>query len=98
MYVRWLIVLHESVDGLGVNKLRLRKAIKSFYESSFNRTLDVESEIQVTSGANEGIITFRILPLCLTRSIAGMYAAWAAFLEEVCFSFIWISTAGLIYA
>ncbi|KAH0840054.1 1-aminocyclopropane-1-carboxylate synthase 1 [Lanmaoa asiatica] len=35
-------------------RIRLRKAIKSFYEASFHRSLDVETEILVTSGANEG--------------------------------------------
>ncbi|KAL4081774.1 pyridoxal phosphate-dependent transferase [Scleroderma yunnanense] len=35
-------------------RIRLRNAIKAFYEPSFNRSLDVESEILVTSGANEG--------------------------------------------
>lgn len=35
-------------------RLRLRHAIKNFYEASFNRSLDVETEILVTSGANEG--------------------------------------------
>ena len=35
-------------------RLRLRQAIKNFYEPSFNRSLDVETEILVTSGANEG--------------------------------------------
>lgn len=38
-------------------RIRLRQAIKAFYEKSFNRSLDVESEILVTSGANEGMIT-----------------------------------------
>lgn len=37
-------------------RIRLRQAIKNFYESSFNRSLDVETEIIVTSGANEGAI------------------------------------------
>jgi kynurenine aminotransferase len=36
-------------------RIRLREAIKDFYGSQFNRNLDVESEILVTSGANEGI-------------------------------------------
>ena len=36
-------------------RLRLREAIKEFYGPQFNRDLDVESEILVTSGANEGI-------------------------------------------
>ncbi|EIW82416.1 PLP-dependent transferase [Coniophora puteana RWD-64-598 SS2] len=35
-------------------RIRLREAIRNFYSPSFNRTLDVESEIIVTSGANEG--------------------------------------------
>ncbi|KAH7887858.1 PLP-dependent transferase [Phlebopus sp. FC_14] len=35
-------------------RIRLRQAIKNFYEGSFNRSLDVETEILVTSGANEG--------------------------------------------
>lgn len=35
-------------------RIRLRQAIKKFYEADFKRDLDVESEILVTSGANEG--------------------------------------------
>lgn len=35
-------------------RIRLRNAIKAFYEGSFNRSLDVETEILVTSGANQG--------------------------------------------
>ncbi|KAF8897418.1 pyridoxal phosphate-dependent transferase [Infundibulicybe gibba] len=35
-------------------RIRLRNAIKSFYSPLFGRELDVESEILVTSGANEG--------------------------------------------
>jgi len=35
-------------------RIRLRNAIKNFYQSSFNRELDVETEILVTSGANQG--------------------------------------------
>ncbi|OCH90701.1 PLP-dependent transferase [Obba rivulosa] len=35
-------------------RLRLREAIKNFYGPQFGRELDVESEILVTSGANEG--------------------------------------------
>ncbi|RDB22855.1 putative aminotransferase C6B12.04c [Hypsizygus marmoreus] len=35
-------------------RIRLREAIKNFYSPQFNRELDVESEILVTSGANEG--------------------------------------------
>jgi kynurenine aminotransferase len=36
-------------------RVRLREAIKSFYAPQFQRELDVESEILVTSGANEGL-------------------------------------------
>ncbi|TFL05677.1 PLP-dependent transferase [Pterulicium gracile] len=35
-------------------RIRLRNAIKQFYGPKFDRDLDVESEILVTSGANEG--------------------------------------------
>ncbi|KDR83595.1 hypothetical protein GALMADRAFT_235859 [Galerina marginata CBS 339.88] len=35
-------------------RIRLREAIKAFYGPQLNRELDVESEILVTSGANEG--------------------------------------------
>ena len=35
-------------------RIRLREAIKAFYGPKLNRDLDVESEILVTSGANEG--------------------------------------------
>ncbi|KAJ8595285.1 PLP-dependent transferase [Rhizopogon salebrosus TDB-379] len=35
-------------------RIRLRNAIKNFYQNSFNRELDVETEIIVTSGANQG--------------------------------------------
>ncbi|KAG6903372.1 hypothetical protein C0995_013125 [Termitomyces sp. Mi166 len=36
-------------------RIRLREAIKNFYEADFGRTIDVDSEILVTSGANEGM-------------------------------------------
>ncbi|KAG6817215.1 hypothetical protein H0H87_011573 [Tephrocybe sp. NHM501043] len=35
-------------------RIRLREAIKKFYDPLFGRNLDVESQILVTSGANEG--------------------------------------------
>lgn len=35
-------------------RIRLRQAIKKRYDKILNRDLDVETEIQVTSGANEG--------------------------------------------
>ena len=42
-------------------RIRLRNSIKAFYENSFNRSLDVETEILVTSGANEGHSSFIFL-------------------------------------
>jgi histidinol-phosphate/aromatic aminotransferase/cobyric acid decarboxylase-like protein len=36
-------------------RIRLRQALSNFYEPLFNRPLDVENEILVSSGANEGI-------------------------------------------
>jgi kynurenine aminotransferase len=36
-------------------RIRLREALKSFYSPRFFRELDVETEILVTSGANEGL-------------------------------------------
>ena len=36
---------------------RLRQAIKKVFDSELQRDLDIESEILVTSGANEGMNT-----------------------------------------
>ena len=36
-------------------RIRLREAIKQRYSKHLNRDLDVETEILVTSGANEGM-------------------------------------------
>ncbi len=41
-------------------KLRLRKAIKEFYGVQFGNELDPETEIIVTSGANEGECVLRV--------------------------------------
>jgi kynurenine aminotransferase len=35
-------------------RLRLREALKNHYEADFRRNLNVETEILITSGANEG--------------------------------------------
>jgi len=35
-------------------RLRLREAVKKHYEADFGRSLDVEKEVLITSGANEG--------------------------------------------
>lgn len=37
-------------------RIRLREAIRDFYSADFKRTLNVDTEIIVTSGANEGIL------------------------------------------
>lgn len=54
----------EALDVVAINhyshprgRLRLRQALKTFYDPLFSRDLDVESEIIVTSGANEGAWT-----------------------------------------
>jgi len=38
-------------------RIRLREAIRDHYSQYFNRRLDVENEILVTSGANEGTLS-----------------------------------------
>ncbi|KAJ6539225.1 1-aminocyclopropane-1-carboxylate synthase 1 [Mycena capillaripes] len=52
---------NDALQDVGPNhyshpkgRIRLRQAIKNHYGPSFNRDLDVETEILVTSGANEG--------------------------------------------
>lgn len=37
-------------------RIRLREAIRDFYSADFKRALNVDTEILVTSGANEGIV------------------------------------------
>ncbi|KAF7332130.1 Aminotran-1-2 domain-containing protein [Mycena kentingensis (nom. inval.)] len=51
----------KAIQGVGENhyshpkgRIRLRQALKSHYDPLFNRSLDVETDILVTSGANEG--------------------------------------------
>jgi kynurenine aminotransferase len=52
----------EALNAVGPNhyshpkgRLRLREAIKKHYSPEFGRQLDVEKEILITSGANEGM-------------------------------------------
>ncbi len=47
-------------------RIRLREAIKAFYKPKLNRDLDIESEILVTSGANEGSLSLRLATQRLT--------------------------------
>jgi kynurenine aminotransferase len=59
---KWITVAAtEALNTVGANhyshpkgRPRLRQAVKQFYGSQFNRDLDIESEILITSGANEG--------------------------------------------
>jgi hypothetical protein len=59
---KWITVAaEEALNTVGPNhyshprgRPRLRNAIKHFYGSQFNRDVNVDSEIIVTSGANEG--------------------------------------------
>jgi kynurenine aminotransferase len=56
-------------------RLRLREAIRDHYSESFNRILDVDDEILVTSGANEGMSLVEILKSSHSytiRSILGL--------------------------
>jgi kynurenine aminotransferase len=64
---------NEALQAVGPNhyshpkgRPRLRQAIKDFYEPSFGRELDINSEILVTSGANEGRLA---LPLSIAVAI-----------------------------
>jgi kynurenine aminotransferase len=59
---KWITAAaEEALNIVGPNhyshprgRPRLRNAIKQFYGSQFNRDLNVDSEVIVTSGANEG--------------------------------------------
>lgn len=59
---KWIITAaEEALNTVGPNhyshprgRPRLRQAIKQFYGPQFNRDLNIDSEILVTSGANEG--------------------------------------------
>lgn len=62
-------------------RIRLREAIKNFYGPQFNRELDVEKEILVTSGANEGKFTHYLLDV-FDEITQGEYSVLTAFLEQ----------------
>ncbi|KAF8351323.1 1-aminocyclopropane-1-carboxylate synthase 1 [Amanita rubescens] len=59
---KWIVDSAETaLRGVGENhyahprgRLRLRQALKNFYDPLFCRDMDINSEILVTSGANEG--------------------------------------------
>ncbi|KAI0303872.1 1-aminocyclopropane-1-carboxylate synthase 1 [Russula brevipes] len=59
---KWITIAAEAaLNTVGPNhyshpkgRPRLRQAIKQFYGSQFNRDINIDSEILITSGANEG--------------------------------------------
>jgi kynurenine aminotransferase len=59
---KWITAAaEEALNTVGPNhyshpkgRPRLRQAVKQFYGSQFNRDLDIESNILISSGANEG--------------------------------------------
>jgi kynurenine aminotransferase len=56
-------------------RIRLREAIRDHYSKDFNRTLNVEDEILVTSGANEGtrlVETPTSFHSCTIRPVFGL--------------------------
>lgn len=62
-------------------RIRLREAIKKFYGPQFGRELDVESEILVTSGANEGMQSYISNDFFLLAFV-GQYSVFTAFLDK----------------
>ena len=63
---------------------RLREAIKQFYGPQFGRDLDIEKEILVTVGATGGDFSDTLVREVanLSESLIGLYATFAAFLEQ----------------
>ena len=67
---KWIVDSAETaLRGVAENhyshprgRLRLRQALKNFYDPLFGRDVDVNSEVLVTSGANEGTCVVIILP------------------------------------
>jgi hypothetical protein len=77
---RWVTeAAEEALRSVAANhyshpkgRIRLREALKTFYDPLFNRELDVDSEILVTSGANEGTSFSVFQEVCLlTRGVQG---------------------------
>jgi kynurenine aminotransferase len=59
---KWIVkTAGKALSGVAENhyshprgRIRLREAIKNFYDPLFGRELDVNADVIVTSGANEG--------------------------------------------
>jgi kynurenine aminotransferase len=63
-------------------RIRLREALKAFYDPLFKRDLSVDSEILITSGANEGMLYLRLSILLHAHTCPGEYSVFTAFLEQ----------------
>jgi len=63
-------------------RIHLQEAIKDFYGPSFGRDLDIESEIIVTSGANEGKSNISPPYFHSHTCNSGQYSVFMAFLEQ----------------
>lgn len=61
--------------------VRLRKAIKNFYGPQLGKDLDIESEILVSSGANEGAFQFIKSNSSSYSFPQGQYSVFTAFIE-----------------
>jgi kynurenine aminotransferase len=62
-------------------RIRLREALQKHYSPQFNRELNLDTEILVTSGANEGKIVYYPLSCTSHFVITGQYAMFTAFLD-----------------
>lgn len=80
----------EALDRVECNQYsptkgrpRLKKAIADAYSPFWGRQLDPETEVTITTGANEGmyILRFETIELLLNCKI-GMLSAFMAFIEE----------------
>jgi len=63
-------------------RVRLREALRDFYQPLLGRSLDTDSEILVTSGANEGASAYAGTRQYLKIHCIGQYSVFTAFLEQ----------------
>ena len=86
----WLVdAAEEALHAIASNhyshpkgRIRLREAIKQFYGPQLGRDLDVESEILVSSGANQGILFCLTIREPFHVHPTGQYSVFTAFLEQ----------------
>lgn len=62
-------------------RVRLRQALKNHYSPLLGRELDIESEILVTSGANEGKGIHGSCEISIIYFDQGQYSVFTAFIE-----------------